>query len=174
MGYICFYDLDKGALLKKHTVTTNGAQDEGFAFSADGRLFYNIEKPYSSTKTQLGIYDTSDFSKSAVLFDGDDTLVLSYIETDSSGACYVSSFVRDAATMVFARGFAAVFDEKNGTLTDIRFLPRDVYDYLCAYKSWELHGCTEKALEWNYGLRGHDPITPVSIRDIHSSCGKNT
>lgn len=170
MGYICFYDLENGSLIKKHTVTTMGAQDEGFTFSADGRFFYNIEKPRTSTATQLGVYDTSDFSKSAVLFDDDD-IVLSYLEVNKdSGVCYVSGFFRDAATRVFEKGFVAVFDEAEQKLADMRFPDRETYNYLTAYKAWELSGFTEKALEWNYPLRGLAEITPVSIKSVHSEC----
>ncbi len=62
-GKLAVYDLDTLTLIKKITVTTLGAQDEGFAFSYSGDLFYNIEKPSDSTATQLTVYDSSDFTK---------------------------------------------------------------------------------------------------------------
>lgn len=62
-GFLAFYDLDSLSLLKKITVTRDGAQDEGFAFTPDGKFFYNIEKPFSSTRTQLGIYETKHLPK---------------------------------------------------------------------------------------------------------------
>ena len=62
-GKLAVYDLDRLTLKKKISITRIGAQDEGFAFSPDGMYFYNIEKPVTSIRTQLAIYDTSDFQK---------------------------------------------------------------------------------------------------------------
>ena len=67
-GFLGFYDLDSLALIKKITVTRIGAQDEGFAFTPDGRYFYNIEKPVNSCQTQLSIYDAVSFEKMKTLF----------------------------------------------------------------------------------------------------------
>lgn len=44
-------------MLKKILVTRIGAQDEGFAFSPDGKYLYNVEKPKNSTETRLTEYD---------------------------------------------------------------------------------------------------------------------
>lgn len=67
-GFLGFYDLDSLALIKKITVTRIGAQDEGFAFTPNGRYFYNIEKPVNSCQTQLSIYDAVSFEKMNTLF----------------------------------------------------------------------------------------------------------
>lgn len=63
-GRLGFYDLDSLCLLKRITITRIGAQDEGFCFSPDGSFFYNIEKPITSLRTQLGVYETNTFIKS--------------------------------------------------------------------------------------------------------------
>lgn len=67
-GALAVYDLDVMKLVKKILITRVGAQDEGFAFSPDGTLFYNIEKTVDSTRTQLTIYRTSDFTVCHVYF----------------------------------------------------------------------------------------------------------
>lgn len=51
----------------------------GFSFSADGKYFYNIEKPVTSTATQFSIYDTSDFKKVNTLFADNVAMVLEYL-----------------------------------------------------------------------------------------------
>ena len=61
-GSLAIYDLEKLALVKKIVITRIGAQDEGYCFTPDGKYFYNIEKPYDSTKTQMTVYNTTDFS----------------------------------------------------------------------------------------------------------------
>lgn len=67
--YIGIYDLNLLKLEKKIRVSKiDGAQDEGFAFSLDGKLFYNIEKPVTSYDTEIGVYYTNDFSKKEQLF----------------------------------------------------------------------------------------------------------
>ena len=68
-GFLGFYDLDSLTLIKKITVTRAGAQDEGFAFTPDGRYFYNIEKPVNSCQTQLSIYDAVSFEGGYIPFD---------------------------------------------------------------------------------------------------------
>lgn len=172
-GYLGFYNLDTLSLIKKHTVTTIGAQDEGFAFSADGSRFYNIEKPVESTATQLSIYETSGFTKISTLFAEESLMALEYLEIDQeTGKCYLSGFMRDTKTGVFDHGFTGIFDENKLEITDIRIPSIEDYKYLSAYKSWELDGFTEKALEWNYQLKKLDTILPTSIRMIHEQCSK--
>lgn len=80
-GKLAIYDLDSLTLVKKITITTLGAQDEGFAFSYSGDLFYNIEKPNCSTATQLTVYDGFDFTKKAVYFADDRKMVLNILRS---------------------------------------------------------------------------------------------
>ena len=167
-GYLGFYDLDKLALIKRYTVTTIGAQDEGFAFSTDGKFFYNIEKPVTSTDTQLSIYETSGFTKIHKLFADNKTMHLDYLEADNeTGQLYVAGFMRDSEG-VFDYGFVAVFDTKNLEITDIRIPDKETYKYLSQYKRWELDGCTQKSLEWNSTLNVLDNIKPISIKEVHN------
>lgn len=146
-GSLAVYDLEKCALKKKIVITRIGAQDEGFAFSPDGKFFYNIEKPFQSTRTQLTIYDTSDYSVSRTLFADASQLNLKYLEFDeNSGICYVLGYIRDKGG-VFDYGFIAQF--LNDEISGIKRLTRENYRYIHAYKSWEKYGYTEKALKWS-------------------------
>lgn len=169
-GYLGFYDLDKLALIKKHTITRLGAQDEGFSFSPDGRFFYNIEKPVSSCETQLGIYETETFDKINTLFLERKDLCLDQIEFDeSTDACYILGFMRDEAGGVFDYGFIGRLNVDDIDIADMKRLEAEQYNYVRAYKSWEIYGLTEKSLQWNYELRNLETITPVSLKDIYNS-----
>lgn len=55
---------------------------KAFAFTPDGRHFYNIEKPVRSTRTQLSIYDTESYEKVSTLFVHERKMVLDNIEFD--------------------------------------------------------------------------------------------
>ncbi len=166
-GCIGFYDLEKLSLIKMHTITTIGGQDEGFAFSSNGKFFYNIEKPVTTTATQLGIYDTTTFTKINTLFADEKKMVLELLEIDgATGCCYVLGYMRDVNSGVFDYGFAAVFDEENLIITDIHILNKADYEYACAYKKWERSGFTDKSLEWNYTLNELEKITPITIKDV--------
>ena len=146
-GSLAVYDLEKCALKKKIVITRIGAQDEGFAFSPDGKLFYNIEKPFQSTRTQLTIYNTSDYSVSRILFADVTQMHLEYMELDkNNGIGYVFGFIRDESG-IFDYGFIAQFSEDR--ISGIKKLHRENYHYIHAYKSWEQSGYTEKTLEWS-------------------------
>lgn len=166
-GCIGFYDLEKLSLIKKHKITTIGGQDEGFAFSSNGKFFYNIEKPVTTSATQIGIYETITFTKINTLFADDKKMVLDFLEIDeTTGYCYVLGFMRDVNSGVFDYGFAAVFDEEKLMITNIHALNRTDYKYVYAYKKWELSGFTDRSLEWNDTLNELEAITPISIKEI--------
>lgn len=99
-GTLTVYNLDELKLIKKIIVTRIGAQDEGFAFSPSGDLFYNIEKPKRSTQTQLSVYDGFTFEKKAVYFENDENVVLDHIET----------YENDIYLFGFFRGDNGIFD----------------------------------------------------------------
>lgn len=42
-GYLAVYDLDQRALKHKITLTHQTSHDQGFAFSLDGKLFYDLD-----------------------------------------------------------------------------------------------------------------------------------
>lgn len=149
-GYLCFYDLDSLSLIKKITVTRLGTQDEGFAFTPDGKFFCNIEKPISSAQTQLSIYDTESFEKVNILFADEKKMFLDDIEFDSeTGIAYLLGFMRNDTDGVFEYGFAGKLDLEGGSVINIHELREKQYNYLHWYKFWERSGFTEKSLEWN-------------------------
>jgi len=164
-GYIGFYDLETLSLIKKYNLR-RGAQDEGFVFSSNGKFFYNIEKPVSSTATQLGIYETGLFVKTHTLFSDDKKMVLKHLEIDKkTGTCYVLGFMRCESSGVFDYGFAAIFNEEKLIIDNIRPVGKE-YGYLKAYKDWEIRGFTDKSLEWNYYLNKLEKITPITIKEV--------
>lgn len=165
-GSLGFYDLDSLSLLKKIIVTRIGAQDEGFAFTPDGRYFCNIEKPVDSCQTQLSIYDAESFEKANTLFINERKMVLKNLEFDKeTDICYVLGFMRDDSSGVFDYGFVGKLDVENGSVTDFHVLDAKQYDYLKWYKSWEETGFTEKALKWN-PLNELDFIEETSIKAV--------
>lgn len=176
VGMLAVYDLDTLSLVKKINITRKGAQDEGFAFSTSGDLFYNIEKPILSTRTQLIVYDGSSFNKIATHFADDDKMFLEYIETYVD-EIYLFGFMRDD-NGIFDYGFTAKY--VNGELGDIRRIqsadyaiansitPWDKtdYSYLHIYKYWETHGFSENTAR-QYECLKQEPEPPkVSIKQI--------
>lgn len=147
-GSLAVYDLEKCALQKKIVITQIGAQDEGFAFSPDGKLFYNIEKPFQSTRTQLTIYNTSDYAVSRTLFADETQMHLDFLEfNEDTEIGYILGFMRDE-NGIFDYGFIAQFS--NDIISGIKKLrDEENYDYIHAYKSWEQSGYTKGKLEWS-------------------------
>ena len=168
-GFLGFYDLDSLTLIKKITVTRAGAQDEGFAFTPDGRYFYNIEKPVNSCQTQLSIYDAVSFERMNTLFTNEKKMVLDNLEFDKeTGVCYILRFMRSDANGVFNYGFVGKLDVERGSVTDCHALDAKQYYYLQWYKAWEETGFTEKEFEWN-PLNKLERIEPTSIKEIFDS-----
>lgn len=164
-GYLGFYDLDSLTLIKKIVVTRLGAQDEGFAFTPDGRYFYNIEKPRHSARTQLGIYEAESFTKVHTVFEGEDNMVLEYIEFDpENSACYFTGFFHhgNMGNMI------AEFDTETLTISRI-FTNVAVSDCgpLNAYKKWESYGLSQKVRENDYSLKNRkEELRPVTIKEV--------
>ena len=165
-GFLGFYDLDSLSLIKKITVTRLGAQDEGFAFTPDGRYFCNIEKPVNSCQTQLGIYDGASFEKTNTLFADEQKTVLEELEFYGceTHVAYVLGFMRGGGG-AFGYGFVGKLDIESGALTDIRAIGEERYNYLRWYKSWGRSGFTEKSLEWN-PLNKLNNIGKTSIKAV--------
>ena len=168
-GYLGFYDLDSLSLIKKITVTRIGAQDEGFAFTPDGKYFYNIEKPISSTMTQLGIYDTESYERVNTLFAGEIKMVMSDIEFDNENeTTYLVGYMRNDDSGVYEYGFVGKLDIENEMVKDIHPISKEQYEYLYWYKAWEREGFTEKSLEWS-PLKEREYIEKTSIKTVFDS-----
>ncbi len=164
-GKLGFYDLDKLSLIKLYTITESGAQDEGFAFSPDGEFFYNIEKPITSTDTELAIYETKTFSKIDTLFADDEKMVLDSLEFDpETGVCYVLGFMRNDDGII-DYGFVAIFDRENKSITDIKKLDYKTHEFLEAYESWARDGFTEKGLKSNFILSELPEVKKTTLKE---------
>ena len=156
-GSLAVYDLERGTLLHKIVITQIGAQDEGIVFSPDGSRLYNIEKPNQSTRTQLTIYRTNNYSVLKTLFSEEIHMHLDFLEfskDDDYG--YILGFMKDTSG-VFDYGFIGRFlGEK---ISPIKRLSNEEYTYIQVYKKWEQSGYTEKMLEWSsinkYSERPH-------------------
>ena len=173
IGSLAVYDLDTLSLIRKINYTRKGAQDEGFAFSVSGDLFYNIEKPVLSTKTQLTVYDGTNFEKKATYFADDEKMVLQYIETYAD-EIYVVGFMRNE-NGIYDYSFTARF--VNGEVKDIRKihsndhpitewspLAKNDCRYLCIYKEWETYGFSELTARSHECLQ-NDPAE-ITIKHI--------
>ena len=99
-------------------------------------------------------------------------MVLDCLEFDpETGVCYVLGFMRNDDGII-DYGFAAIFDREKRSITDIRKLDRKTYEYLEAYKSWELDGFTEKGLESNFILSELEEIKKTSVKEVFEGCKK--
>lgn len=165
-GFLVIYDLDKLKLIKKICFSQiGGAQDEGFICSPDGKYLFNIEKPLESTKTQLTVYNTSDFEVVKILFKCDG-IVLDYLEFDEDDNTYALGYVRNSSG-VFDYGFVGKFLNDDSII--IKRIDKKRYHYVESYKSLEEKGFTERALEWSL-LRDEEKIEKISLVDIYNSC----
>ena len=173
IGSLMVYDLDTLSLIKKVNYTRKGAQDEGFAFSESGNMFYNIEKPILSTKTQLTVYDGTSFDIVATYFGDNEKMFLQYIET----------YVDDIYVVGFMRGDNGIYDYSftarivNGEVKDIKKIQSNVFPitdwspwdkndcrYLCIYKDWETHGFSDLTAKSHECLQNNPP--KITIKQI--------
>ena len=163
-GKLAVYDLDKLALITKFRFGCDGAQDHGFAFTPDGKEFYNILY-MPSLQTKLTIYDTVDFSLKETLFADRKDLHLDEIEFDAdAGEWYILGYTRGSQGCY---NFGFIGRLADGTIADMKRMDRQRYDYLKDYKTWQRTGFTEKAYQWSgLKLAGYEPIIhKISLRD---------
>ena len=174
-GVLTIFDFDKLSVIKKINIHAS-AQDEGFAFSSLGDLFYNIEKPITSTRTQLTVYDGMTFDKKEVYFENEDKIFIEHIETYPD-EIYLFGFVRgDFGVSNYP--FAARFSD--GQAIDIREIKSrnyetpgrwmiwfdTDYEYVKTYKNWELQGFSEKEAQSHECLMQKPQPPKVSIKQI--------
>lgn len=174
-GVLTICDLDTLSIIKKVNIHAS-AQDEGFAFSASGDLFYNIEKPVTSTRTQLTVYDGMTFDKKAVYFENEEKIMIEHIETYPE-EIYLFGYIRgdsNVAKFPFASKFS------NGKAIDIREIKSKIYEtpgrwmrwfdsdyeYVKTYKDWELQGFSEKGAQSHECLMQKPQPPKVSIKQI--------
>ena len=110
-GRLAVYSLETLSLIKKFRFSkVDGAQDDGFCFSPDGEMFFNVERQKDDLHSAISIYDTTDFSLSNQILLGED-MMLDHIEFDkATNTYYVLGFMRDA-NRVYDYEFVAEFKE---------------------------------------------------------------
>ncbi|MCI5900162.1 MAG: hypothetical protein MRZ69_07420 [Lachnospiraceae bacterium] len=147
-GRLAVYDFDERKLLYKFRFSNvDGEQDDGFCFSPDGNYFINIERTGSSVHSRLSIYEMHSFSPVKRLFENDRSLALSHIEYNALENQYtILFFIRDTQGF-YSQGYIGEF--KDDQIIHKRPLSYKAYDFLSDYKSLQLSGFTEKAMEWS-------------------------
>jgi len=149
-GKLAVYSLDTLSLVRKFRFSkVDGAQDDGFCFSPDVKLFYNIERHVDSCKTALSVYDTRDFSLIKRVLDDDEKAVIDCIECDAeSGETFILGFRRDEATGVAARFFVGKLE--GDTLSGVKYISQTEHYRYCRYLKLKMNGFTEEAHKWAY------------------------
>ena len=147
-GRLAVYSLETLSLIKKFRFSkVDGAQDDGFCFSPDGKFFINIERQKDYLHSAISVYNTFDFSLANQILLGEN-MRLHHIEFDkSTNAYYVLGFIRDAA-LSMNRYFVAVYEDDQ--IKNITVISANEYDFYQKYKDLELLGFTDKAYEWSY------------------------
>lgn len=147
-GRLAVYSLETFSLIKKFRFSkVDGAQDDGFCFSPDGKYFINIERQKDDVHSAISVYDTSVFSLMNQILLGED-MMLNHIEFDkATNTYYVLGFTRHK-NGVIDHGFVAKFEDSQ--IKNITAISEREYDFYCSYKHLEIRGFSEKAYEWSY------------------------
>lgn len=147
-GMIAVYSLDRLELIKKFRFSkVDGAQDDGFCFSGDGKYLYNIERHIDSLHTRISIYDTEKFELCNQLYSEAASPVFKHIEYDKNkNTYYVMGFTRKNDDI---DSYYFIAEIKDNVLINERKLSEKKFDLLRGYKRLELSGFTSKAKEWS-------------------------
>lgn len=155
-GRLAVYSLETLSLIKKFRYSkVNGAQDDGFCFSSDGRYFINLERQGDDLHSAVSVYETKDFSRVSQLL-LDENMMVSHIEL-ADGEYYVLGFMR-GTDRVMANDFVGKF--ANGQIKNILTISEKEYGFYSDYLYLKMMGFTEKA----YG-----DYFSVSLKKIRSS-----
>lgn len=146
-GRLAVYSLEEMKLIKKFRFSkVDGGQHAGFCFSADGKMFLNIESHGDGFERCLALYETENFNLIRQLFYGKE-MYLSCIEYDDA---FDSYFVIGILYRKFRKNkyFAAEFkDDELKNVTDIK---EKEYDFYNKFKDLEKSGFTKKKYRWSY------------------------
>ena len=147
-GRLAIYSLETFSLIKKFRFSkVDGAQDDGFCFSPDGKLFFNVERQKDALHFAVSIYNANDFSlANQVVLDED--MMLNHIEFDEvTHSYYVLGLMRDV-NLGINHYFVAKFEDNQ--VKNITPISKNEYDFYHSYKRLEMSGFSEKAYEWSY------------------------
>lgn len=144
-GRLAVYSLETFSLIKKFRFSkVDGAQDEGFCFSPDGKYFINIELQGDDLHCAISVYNTDDFSRVSQLF-LEESVMLNHIEFDySTKEYYVLGIVRGDVN----HGLIAKY--QGDSVVDLIKIAESEYDFYRSYMALKMSGFTEKTYEWSY------------------------
>lgn len=155
-GWLAVYSLETFSLIKKFRFSrVDGAQDDGFCFSPDGKYFINIERQNDSLRSAISVYDTKDFSLIRQPFLEEDSMIRHIEFDESTSKYYVLGFMRGIEG-VFHHGFVAEFEEFE--IKHIVTISTQDYNFYLSYKNLEQTGFTEKAYAWSYMKSGLEDL----------------
>ena len=138
-GRLAVYSLETLSLIKKLRYSkVNGAQDDGFCFSSDGKYFINVERQGDDLHSAISVYNTEDFSRVSQLL-LDENMMVSHIEL-AGGEYYAFGFVRGTDRV---SGFVGKY--ANHQIQDILFISEQEHDFYLNYLDLKMMGFTEKA-----------------------------
>ena len=138
-GRLAVYSLETLSLIKKLRYSkVNGAQDDGFCFSSDGKYFINVERQGDDLHSAISVYNTKDFSRVSQLL-LDENMMVSHIEL-AGGEYYAFGFVRGTDRV---NGFVGKY--ANHQIQDILFISEQEHDFYLNYLDLKMMGFTEKA-----------------------------
>ncbi len=140
-GRLAVYSLETLSLIKKFRYSkVDGAQDDGFCFSSDGRYFINLERQGDDLHSAVSVYNTEDFSRVSQLL-LDENMMVSYIEL-ADGEYYVLGFMR-GMDRVITTGFVGKY--ASNQIQNILPISEQEHDFYCNYLRLKMMGFTEKS-----------------------------
>ena len=145
-GRMAVYDLEQLTLLKKFRFSkVDGAQDDNFCFSPDGRFLYNIERYPDNLRTRIGVYDTRDYSAAAYWLAEDPTLLVAAIECAPDGTLFILGEKSPAPDMESDYYFVAKLN--GGRLAEETEIRKNTFWFYREYIDLKMSGFTEKEYE---------------------------
>lgn len=164
-GILAVYSIDPPAMIKKFRCSkTDCGADEGFCFSADGSVLYNIEHNIGQFRTEISVYDTADYSLKRRILDSDGSLMLTGIENGKDGdEIFLLGYYRNDEGIA-DRYFVGklIGDELRETV----FVPYKDYNYFFWYLELRRFGFTKKKYEWSYM---EEDLDSLKAADLHLS-----
>lgn len=144
-GRLAVYSLETFSLIKKFRFSkVDGAQDDGFCFSHDGKYFINIELQGDDLHSAVSVYNTDDFSRVSQLR-LEEKVMLNHIEFDyNTNEYYVLGVVHGDAI----HGLVAKY--KDNSVVDKIEIAESELDFYQSYMALKMMGFTEKKYEWSY------------------------
>lgn len=141
-GRLAVYSLEYRKLIKKFRFSkVDGAQDDNFCFSPDGKELYNIERHIDSFKTVLSVYDTTDFSLKKRILNDNYNLVLAAVEYSvNENKIFLLGYMREPQSGVADKFF--VGELIKDSLKNIAYISEKEFDFYLDCKQLEIHSFT--------------------------------